>query len=135
MNEEYTYGDKWGDVPPAKHLGAVERAVADSQSAMEPSDAVTLAVNVAPPELIAKIANQREDGPILRVVEDTDHNTDRVILDMDEARRIANILEMHYEHTEADSYEVTADDAARDAMILRTRGGIEPNPDLIDETE
>lgn len=59
------------------------------------------------------------------------HETDRVVLDIEEAERIAGQLEELYYLTEADPYEITSDDAAEDAMMLRTRGGIEPNPELI----
>ena len=61
------------------------------------------------------------------------HGTDRVVLDIDEARRVANSLEMLYYDTEASAYDATDEQAARDAMAIRERGGIEPNPELIND--
>lgn len=63
------------------------------------------------------------------------HETDRVVLDVEEAERIAGQLEVLYYLTDADSYQITTVDAAEDAMMLRSRGGIEPNPELINDGE
>lgn len=60
--------------------------------------------------------------------------TDRVMLDVEEAERIAGQLEELYYKTEESAYDITSKDAARDAMMLRDRAGIEPNPELLDET-
>jgi len=57
---------------------------------------------------------------------------DHVVLDMDEAMRVANSLEMLYYDTKESAYDATDEQAARDAMAIRERGGIEPNPDLLD---
>lgn len=57
----------------------------------------------------------------------------RVVLDPEEARRVANSLEMLYYDTEASAYDATDEQAARDAMTIRERGEIEPNPELIDD--
>lgn len=62
-----------------------------------------------------------------------DHETDRVVLDIKEAERIAGQLEELFHRTEADAYEITSTDAAEDAMMLRSRAGITPNPELIDD--
>ena len=59
--------------------------------------------------------------------------TDRVVLDMDEAERVANSLEMLYYDTKESAYDATDTQAARDAMAIRERAGITPNPELIDE--
>ena len=61
--------------------------------------------------------------------------TDRVILDLEEAERIAGQLEELYYKTSGDAYAITAEDAAEDAMMLRTRAGIEPNPELLGEDD
>jgi len=61
--------------------------------------------------------------------------TDRVILDFEEARRVANSLEMLYYDTKESAYDATDEQAALDAMAIRERGGIEPNPELLDQSE
>jgi hypothetical protein len=61
--------------------------------------------------------------------------TDRVILDLEEARRVANSLEMLYYDTKESAYDATDEQAALDAMAIRERGGIEPNPELLDQSE
>jgi len=61
------------------------------------------------------------------------HETDRVVLDLEEAERIANSLEMLYYDTKESAYDATDKQAARDAMAIRDRAGIEPNPELIDD--
>lgn len=57
---------------------------------------------------------------------------DRVMLDGEEAMRIANTLEMAYEESKADAYSITDEQAARDAMMLRELAGVSRNPDLLD---
>jgi len=59
--------------------------------------------------------------------------TDRVVLDLEEARRIANSLEMLYYDTKESAYDATDEQAALDAMAVRERGGIEPNPELLEQ--
>lgn len=54
----------------------------------------------------------------------------RVMLDPEEAERIAGQLEQLYYLTKEDVYEITARDAAEDAMMIRNRGNIDPNPEL-----
>lgn len=61
--------------------------------------------------------------------------TDRVVLDLEEARRVANSLEMLYYDTRESAYDATDDQAALDAMAIRERGGIEPNPELLERPE
>lgn len=60
------------------------------------------------------------------------NDTDRVVLDLEEARRVANSLEMLYYDTKESAYDATDEQAALDAMAIRERGGIEPNPELLD---
>lgn len=62
-----------------------------------------------------------------------DHPTDRISLDIEEAERIAGQLEELYYQTLESAYDITAEDAAEDAMMLRDRAGIEPNPELIED--
>lgn len=57
---------------------------------------------------------------------------DRVVLDLEEARRVANSLEMLYYDTKESAYDATDEQAALDAMAIRERGGIEPNPELLE---
>jgi hypothetical protein len=59
--------------------------------------------------------------------------TDRVVLDLEEARRVANSLEMLYYDTKESAYDATDEQAALDAMAIRERGGIEPNPELLEQ--
>jgi len=59
--------------------------------------------------------------------------TNRVILDLEEARRVANSLEMLYYDTKESAYDATDEQAALDAMAIRERGGIEPNPELLEQ--
>lgn len=61
--------------------------------------------------------------------------TDCVVLDPEEARRVANSLEMLYYDTKESAYDATDEQAALDAMAIRERGGIEPNPELLDQSE
>jgi hypothetical protein len=61
--------------------------------------------------------------------------TDRVVLDLEEARRVANSLEMLYYDTKESAYDATDEQAAFDAMAIRERGGIEPNPELLDQSD
>lgn len=61
------------------------------------------------------------------------HETDRVVLDIDEAVQVADFLAGHYHHTKEDSYQPTARHAARMAMMIRDRAGHEPNPELLDD--
>lgn len=61
------------------------------------------------------------------------HETDRVVLDIEEAERIANSLEMLYYDTKESAYDATDRQAALDAMAIRDRGNIEPNPELIED--
>lgn len=63
------------------------------------------------------------------------NDTDRVVLDLEEARRMANSLEMLYYDTKESAYDATDEQAALDAMAIRERGGIEPNPDLLEQSE
>lgn len=56
-----------------------------------------------------------------------------VALSGEEARRIANSLEMLYYATQADTHEPTDRQAARDSMMLRERANIEPAPELLDD--
>jgi hypothetical protein len=60
--------------------------------------------------------------------------TDRVVLDLEEARRVANSLEMLYYDTKESAYDATDEQAALDAMAIRERGGIEPNPELLEQS-
>lgn len=55
-----------------------------------------------------------------------------VTLNHEEVRRIANSLEMLYYDTKESAYEATDTKAAKDAMMLRERAGIKPNPMLLD---
>jgi len=55
-----------------------------------------------------------------------------ISLTKDEAQRVANSLEMLYYGTMADAYAETDWQAAKDAMTIRDRAGIEPNPHLLD---
>lgn len=59
--------------------------------------------------------------------------SNRIVEDGDEARRIANSLEILYHYTDSDTHEPTDRKAAEDAMMIRDRAGIEPNPELIDD--
>jgi hypothetical protein len=59
--------------------------------------------------------------------------TDHVVLDLEEARRVANSLEMLYYDTKESAYDATDEQAALDAMAIRERGGIEPNPELLEK--
>jgi len=59
--------------------------------------------------------------------------TDHVVLDLEEARRVANSLEMLYYDTKESAYDATDEQAALDAMAIRERGGIEPNPELLEQ--
>lgn len=58
--------------------------------------------------------------------------TDQVVLEHDEVERIAGQLEELYSKTKESAYDITSTDAAEDAMMLRERAGIEPNPELIE---
>jgi len=60
-----------------------------------------------------------------------EHET--ITLSNEEVKRIANELEMLYERTAESEYTQTAKDAARDAMELRKRAGIDRNPELIED--
>jgi len=58
---------------------------------------------------------------------------DRAVLNHEEARRVANSLEMLYYDTKESAYDATDEQAALDAMAIRERGGIEPNPELLEQ--
>jgi len=61
--------------------------------------------------------------------------SESVVLNFEEARRVANSLDMLYYHTKESAYDVTDDQVALDAMAIRQRAGIEPNPELLDQAE
>lgn len=63
---------------------------------------------------------------------DSTSEADRVILDIEEARRVANSLEMLFYDTKESAYDATDEQAALDAMAIRERAGIEPNPELLE---
>jgi len=54
------------------------------------------------------------------------------MLDIEEAKRVANSLEMLYYDTKESAYDATDEQAALDAMAIRERAGIEPNPELLE---
>lgn len=60
----------------------------------------------------------------------SEHET--IILSNEEAKRIANHCEMLYYDTEADEYEATDKQAAKDAMMIRDRLNANTNPELIE---
>lgn len=60
---------------------------------------------------------------------------ERVMLDGEEAARIANTLEIHYYDTVEDAYTADDREAAQDAMMLRKRADIEPNPELLEDDD
>ena len=61
-------------------------------------------------------------------------DTERVVLGLEEARRVANSLEMLYYDTKESAYDATDEQAALDAMEIRKRGDIEPNPELLERS-
>ena len=59
--------------------------------------------------------------------------TDRVVIDLDEAEEVASLLEAFYHYTGENAYRVTEREAARLAYAIRSRAGIEDNPNLLEK--